>query len=191
MHKTPALFEIFRVLHYTQAYTHSKSWSPNIFIFLMLEVQYFPDQLTSDHLQQILKPIKQRAGGGALRRYNLWGAGGRLGQKESYSSWAEGGRRLQHSSPTRCPSGTCCHVQGRLCPAPHTASSTALPTPQPKHSRNLIDMLQSPQAPAQYAHQKCRRANPVILNLISIQLRWDTLFPSLNLTGMVQSNPMK
>lgn len=100
MHKTPALFEIFRVLHYTQAYTHSKSWSPNIFIFLMLEVQYFPDQLTSDHLQQILKPIKQRAGDGALRRYNLWGAGGRLGQTESYSSWAEGGRRLQHSSPT-------------------------------------------------------------------------------------------
>lgn len=97
MHKTPALFEVFRVLHYIQAYTHSKSWSPNIFIFLTIEVQYFPDKLMSE---QILKPIKQRARRGALRRYNLWGAGGRLGQKESYSSWAEGGRRLQQGSPT-------------------------------------------------------------------------------------------
>lgn len=42
------------------------------------------------------------------------------------------GRRARAAAP-RCPSGTCCHVHGRPCPARHTASSAALPAPQPKH----------------------------------------------------------
>lgn len=72
--QTPALPEIFKVLHYLQADSHWNCWSPDIFDIpdiLWIEAQYFPNKSMSDHIQWTLKPSSRELD------MTLWGAGGR------------------------------------------------------------------------------------------------------------------